>query len=263
MPYDGPPLRWLPRGERALPATAAWLAPYEAARAGSMRHPKRRTEYLLRRLVAKHAVALALGRSLEPAALARTEVRNEPSGAPYLLVDGAPAGLRLSLTDRAGWAVCLLGDGVGGEPFGCDLELVEPRSPAFVRDYLTGAERRYVAGCRPGEAQDAAATLVWSAKESALKALRVGLAIDPRTVEVRLGPPAARAARGWSPLSVRAGATLPGWWRRDGRFLLTVVAGRSTDPAEPPCALADGAALSAAEPRHSWLDRPGPSAPAG
>ena len=54
----------------------------------------------------------------------------------------------MSLTDRAGCAVCLL----AAEPaaIGCDLELVEPRSDAFVGDYLTGPERRWVAR-QPGQ----------------------------------------------------------------------------------------------------------------
>jgi 4'-phosphopantetheinyl transferase len=126
--------RWLARGEEALPGGLDWLAPDERRRAEAMRYPKRRTEYLLRRLVAKHTVAALTGRRpVDPAVLAAIEVRNAPSGAPYLVVDGAPTGLAVSLTDRAGWAVCLAGMGLDG--VGCDLELVEPRTDGFVRDF--------------------------------------------------------------------------------------------------------------------------------
>jgi 4'-phosphopantetheinyl transferase len=89
----------------------------------------------------------------DPATLCRIEVANAPSGAPYVLLDGAPAGLDVSVSDRAGWAVSVVGAGTAG----CDLELVEPRTPAFVRDFLTDAEQAYVAGAAD---PDAAANLV-------------------------------------------------------------------------------------------------------
>jgi 4'-phosphopantetheinyl transferase len=46
---------------------------------------------------------------------------------------------------------------------------------------------------------------------------------------------------------------LPGWWRRDGRFLLTVVA---DDEVPPPLPLAGSAQLQDAVPVHSWVARP-------
>jgi 4'-phosphopantetheinyl transferase len=46
---------------------------------------------------------------------------------------------------------------------------------------------------------------------------------------------------------------LPGWWRRDGRFVLTVASTR-TSPA--PVALEDPTALATAVPQASWLTRP-------
>jgi 4'-phosphopantetheinyl transferase len=239
---------WLAVGEDSLPAGSGWLAPAEAARAAALRSTKRRTEYLLRRLAAKHTVAAVTGRSAEPAALARIEVGNAPSGAPELVVDGVPPGLDVSLTDRAGWAVCAV---TARGRVGCDLELVEPRSPGFVRDFLTDAEQRFVATRPAGDGRDAAANLVWSAKESALKVLRTGLRRDTRSVDVAVGPP---GAGGWGDLSVHPaeGGLLAGWWRRDGRFLLTVV----TAVAGPPPVALDGAAvLATATPRHSWLRR--------
>jgi len=230
------PMRWLARGEDLLPTGTQWLAPAEAARAAGLHYTKRRTEYLLRRLVAKHGVAAVTGRSTDPAALASIEVRNAPSGAPYVLVEGAPLELDVSITDRAGWAVCVLGgtDGIGG-PVGCDLELVEPRSPGFVRDFLTEAEQRFVTARPAGEERDAAANLMWSAKESVLKVLRTGLRRDTRSVEVTAGAP---RADGWGALSVRSteGRLFPGWWRREGRFLLTVATAVASPP---PVALDD------------------------
>ena len=247
---DQPPApRWLALGEASLPAGTRWLSAAEAARAAALGYPKRRTEYLLRRLAAKHAVAAVAGRSCEPAALAGIEVPNEAGGAPYVLLDGVPPGFDVSITDRAGWAVCVVGRRIG-----CDLELVEPRSPAFVRDFLTAAEQRFVAARAAGDDRDAAANLIWSAKESALKVLQTGLRRDTRTVEVTAGAP---GRDGWGTLSVRGGEGLPitGWWRREGAFLLTVA---TAMPGPQPVALDRPGVLATATPQHNWLDRPSP-----
>jgi 4'-phosphopantetheinyl transferase len=250
-----PVVQWLARGEASVPSGWEWLTPPEARRAQSMRFTKRRTEYLLRRFTGKAAVAATVGIDEDPAALARIAVLNAPTGAPYVEVDGARLGLDISLTDRAGWAVCLVGPDLGA--VGCDLEIVEPRSEGFVSDFLTPAEQRLVADARSGsgpDGWDATANLVWSAKESALKVLRTGLRADTRTVEVEPEPGDPGA---WHRLSVttRAGV-MPGWWRRDGVFLLTVVAGAPDALDAPPRPLAGTASLAAAEPVHSWLARP-------
>ena len=191
-----------------------WLAPGEAASLAGLRYTKRRTEFLLRRLVTKHAVALVTDRSTDPAALAGIEVRNAPSGAPYVFVDDAPIGVGVSISDRAGWAVCVTSP-TGQPAFGCDLELVEPRSPGFARDFLTVAEQHLVASCATGDERDTVTNLIWSAKESALKVLRVGLRRDTRTLEVTSAAP---RGDGWGALD-GAGR------RRDG-FSRLVAAGR-------------------------------------
>ncbi len=239
-------MRWLVRGETQVPPGQQWLTEVEAARALGMRFTKRRNEYLLRRYAGKSAVAAAIGHPHDPVSLGRIAVLNRLTGAPYVEVDGRALGLDISLTDRAGWAVCLVGSDLGA--VGVDLEIVEPRSEGFVHDFLTAAERDLVAAWPD---RDAAANLIWSAKESALKVLRTGLRADTRTVEVALQG----QGRGWQRLSVTAGTRLfPGWWRQDGVFLLTVVAG--TGLAEPPQELPGSADLSRAMPIHSWVDQP-------
>lgn len=244
--------RWTARGEHEIPSGKHWLSPRERERLAGMRFTKRRTEYLLRRWAGKQAVAAAAGLPTEPSALARIEVANLPTGAPVVLVDGAPAGLHVSLTDRAGWGVCLL----TGEllRLGCDVELVEPRSAGFVADYLTQAEQRYVAS-RPDADRDALANLLWSAKESALKVLQTGLRRDTRSVEVTVDEPADAGSDGWAPLEIRPaeGGRLTGWWRRDGVFIVTVA---SEHPLPPPVPLPGSADLAAAQPVHSWLAQP-------
>jgi len=261
----GGAMRWLARGEPHLPAGASWLAPAEAARAGGMRFTKRRTEYLVRRLTAKHAVALTLGLPTGPDDLARIGVLNRITGAPYVVVDGRPLGLDVSLTDRAGWGVCLVGRDLGA--VGCDLEIAEPRSDTFVSDYLTPVEQAMVRGAPDEATSHLLANLVWSAKESALKVLRTGLRRDTRSVEVHLdvanvpagGPsapddPGGKAGSAWAPLEVRSrDRTMPGWWTVLRPWLLTVAyaePGPAPDPLEVP------SALRGATPVHSWLRQP-------
>lgn len=257
-----------------MPADLDWLTPAEAARLSGMRFTKRRNEYLLRRWAGKRAVAAVAGRPLEAGSLRRIALLNRPTGAPVAWLDGRPLGLEVSLTDRAGWAVCLVGErasGLGagegdgllradGGPVavGVDLEIVEPRSPGFVRDYLTPAEQRYVGEQPDAAARYAAANLVWSAKESALKVLQTGLRADTRSVEVEVDHEP--DDEGWSPLRVRgsggqafAGRVFPGWWRRDGVFLLTIASDR---PVPPPDQLPGGGDLGVAVPGHSWLSDP-------
>src|SRR5581483_1022133 len=95
---------------------------------------------------------------------------------------------------------------------GCDLEVVEPRSAGFVHDFLTRGERDWVARHTD---PDAAANLVWSAKESALKVLRTGLRRDTRSVEIAYG---ARQIAGWQELAITVDGQqiFPGWWQRLG-----------------------------------------------
>ncbi len=248
-------MQWLARGESQVPQGQQWLTGTEAARASTMRFTKRRTEYLLRRYAGKCAVAAAVGLPHDPGSLGRIGVLNRMTGAPYVEVDGRTLGLDVSLTDRAGWAVCLVGPDLGA--VGVDLEIVEPRSDGFVRDFLTAAERDVVADAPGPDAHDAVANLIWSAKESALKVLRTGLRADTRTVEVVLDDPSgiSTGVGQWQHLSVASGADrFPGWWLRDGVFLLTVVAANGL--AEPPRVLSGSADLSQAEPIHSWVDQP-------
>ena len=243
---------WLAEGEARVPDSLQWLSPREQARLAGYRFTKRRVEFLTRRWTAKHAVAGALQRQPAWPALAGIEILNHPGGAPYIDVDGRRQALEISLSDRAGWAVCVVG-APGSGAIGIDLELVEPRSDAFVGDFFTHHEAALVRGLAVGDARDEAANLIWSAKEAALKVLKVGLRADTRSVEVQLLP--GRRDDGWAPLAVRGprDTEFPGWWRRDGEFLLTLA---SLEATTPPARMAGGGDLARAQPLHSWLARP-------
>jgi 4'-phosphopantetheinyl transferase len=248
-------MHWVAHGECELPSADDWLSERETAQVATIRFTKRRSEYLTRRWTAKRAVATVLGLDHTPTSLATVEIRNRDSGAPYVEVDRERAAIDLSLSDRAGWAVCLVGPpgSAAAGSLGIDLEVVETRTDRFVTDFFTSREAEYVLGLPAGEARHEAANLIWSAKEAALKLQQVGLRADTRTVEVTLD----RDVRpdGWSALVVTGsrGDRMPGWWRRDGVFLSTIA---FADHHPPPQLLTGGADLARAEPLHSWIDRP-------
>jgi len=241
-------IQWLARGMGDVPSSGEWLAPAESARLAGLRFPKRRSELRLSRWTAKLALAAALGLDDDAGALAGIEIRPAEMGAPIAFVREQPAPVAVSLTGRADWAVCVVAP--SGLAVGCDLELVEPRTDRFARDWLTPAEQDLVSGAASGDEEQVLANLVWSAKESALKALRTGLRRSTRSVEVEVVDRAGH--RRWARFGVRAeeGLSFHGWWRRYGDFLLTCAAGADCDP---PVSIEDPPRLTGAMPSHSWL----------
>ena len=205
-----------------VPDGDAWLGPRERAALAALRFPKRRADWRLGRFAAKRAAAEWLGRPSAPPALAELEVLADHSGAPQLHAGGVTP-VALSLSHRAGWAFAAVAP--PDVALGCDLELVEPRSEAFVADYLTPAERALVAAGGPLDVARRT-TLVWCAKECALKALHEGLRLDTWSVELAGRPSVSE--RGWRPVAVRvapAGRTFEGWWCRADPSLLACVLG--------------------------------------
>lgn len=242
------PIVWHAVGMADVPDDDEWLDAREAARFATMSYPKRLSESRLGRWTAKSTAARFLDLPPGREALARVSVRNAMDGAPELSLDGRSAGVAIAMTDRSDWAVTALRR--GHERIGCDLEVVEARSPAFVADYFTPAEQALVAA---GD-HDLMANLIWSAKESALKVLRTGLRRDTRTVEVDLHPADDASDGAWRPfrVAVADGAPQTGWWIRHGAFVLTIA---SATPSGEPHALDEPSPLAAAVPGHRWMEQ--------
>ena len=212
-------IHWLTQTSRDPPVGEEWLTADEQATLARLHVPKRRRDWLLGRWTAKRALAASLG---GVSRLGRLEVRAAESGAPEGFLDGQAVPLTLSLSHAAGRGLCAVA--AAGVALGCDLERIESRGRAFVADYFTDDELQSIAAA-PVPDRPCIVTLLWSAKESALKALREGLRLDTRSVAATVGgePP----ADGWCPLSVRhgdSGRIFRGWWRRDGGCVLTIVA---------------------------------------
>lgn len=217
-------IHWLEQTEADVIAENQWLNANEILRLNAMRIPKRRSDWRLGRWTAKHAVAICLNLPTNVPALADIEIRAASSGAPEVFLHDELAEIAISLSHSSGTALCTFAPPEIN--FGCDLETVEPRSDAFVADYFTVEERNLIARS-PKQERPLLLALLWSAKESALKALRVGLRLDTRCMSVSpvddwypTGNPNA-----WRSLSVRysAGGVFHGWWRLQDHLVRTVV----------------------------------------
>ena len=212
----------LEQAETDVTSDQVWLSNREALLLNGLRFPKRRADWRLGRWTAKRAVAAYLNLPSHPQVLARIEIRPAPSGAPEVFFENQPADVTLSLSHSSGRALAAVAD--SGAKLGCDLEVIEARSNAFITDYLTAEEQGLIARTSAGD-KAWLTTLFWSSKESALKALHEGLRLDTRSVIVSLEA-SSPELNGWSPLWVRyvCGQAFHGWWQRGDRVLRTLVA---------------------------------------
>jgi len=172
---------WLEQTEADVPKENDWLSVGEAVRLNAMLFAKRRADWRLGRWTAKRALSVILDLPALPQVFKRIEIRAAASGAPEVFFDSQPAAVTISLSHRAGIAACAVA--ISSLKMGCDLEMIEPRSDAFVADYFTLEEQELVAHASATE-RDRLLALLWSGKESALKALREGLRLDTRSVIV-------------------------------------------------------------------------------
>ena len=241
---------WLEETDADVPSENDWLTPSEVLRVNAMRFAKRRSDWRLGRWTAKLALATYLQWPRSHDCLANLEIRSAPSGAPLALVEGMVGKLTLSISHRAGVAICAIAP--WATPLGCDLEIAEPRCDAFVSDYFSVEEQHDIARA-PIEDRSWLIALLWSAKESALKALQQGLRLDTRCVSVTLaeltssgrecefgsgetvvsGCVAPTSRDSWHQLHVRClhGESFTGFWQHTGEFIRTVVA--SPSPQSP------------------------------
>ncbi len=239
-------VHWLEQSEADVPAENDWLSAAESLRMNAMRFAKRRNDWRLGRWTAKRALAVYLSLPSHARTLADIEVRPAASGAPEIFVANEAAGVSVSLSHRGGIAACAIGP--SGAELGCDLEIVEPRSDAFIADYFAEEEHALIERtCAPD--RPLLLALLWSAKESALKALRAGLRLDTRSVIVHPGHPLSGdddahrgessfdfglgSHRSWRPLYVvyEDGRIFCGWWQNTGDRVRTMVA---CPPSAPP-----------------------------
>jgi len=230
---------WLEQIEADVPADNQWLSEGEKQCLNGLRFAKRRTDWRLGRWTAKRALAAYLDLPCDLSSLANVEIRAAASGAPEAFLFQQPASVTISLSHSTGTAMCIVGP--ARVNLGCDLELIEPRSDVFVADYFTANEQALIAQASVNE-RSRLVNLIWSGKESALKALREGLRLETNCVDVcpmdvlisdpedivpnpAPLPLLASAPKGWRPLRVsfRKSAVFNGWWREERGLIRSVV----------------------------------------
>jgi 4'-phosphopantetheinyl transferase len=151
-------------------------------------------------------------------------------------MDWLPSPWNLSISHSGEYAFCGVSDACPGF-LGVDLERVEKRQDGFMECYFTPEELGRVARARP-EFQDVLATAIWSGKEAALKAVRLGLSIDTLQVISLIEPPI-RPPAAWMPFGIAwdtPGKFLPklaGWWRVHDGYVLVVAVEKPTGGPKP------------------------------
>lgn len=249
-PADRNRIYWLEQSLSDVPAENAWLTSAERETLSRLRFPKRREDWRLGRWTAKSCIAACAEMYGMSQDRSRVEIRTEPTCAPFAVLLGQDTVVALSLTHRAGKAMCALAP--SNLSVGCDIELIEARSVAFLSDYFTGDEQDLVRRAAMEE-QNVVLNMLWSAKESALKATGLGLRMDTRSVRIQPFSDRSDALHEmslidlskahscihkptWRPLrvSVAGGTELHGWWSVADAFVRTIVLGSAEMRLTPP-----------------------------
>jgi 4'-phosphopantetheinyl transferase len=202
------------------------LHPVEQRRLAELKLSKRRSEWLIGRWTAKHLLQACLERDWHVhLPLCAIEIYNDARGAPIAMVDCgswvAEWAISISHSHDRGFSAALTDGAIG---LGADIEHIELRERHFVEDYFTPDEIERVR-VAPIEQRETLIIAIWSAKEAALKALRLGLTIDTRRVHCAIDP-RRYSDRGWLEFSITCipsyTGTLRGWWRTWGDYVLTL-----------------------------------------
>lgn len=169
------------------PNGTALLGDVELRRARSFGSEELRTRFIAGRVAQRLFAARLLG--VPPARLRAVYACPEcgsgagtDHGRPGYWFNGAPTGLRLSLSRSAGWVLLA---GLAGPGYGLGVDLQEVAGvdfDGFDSVALTARERTASAGLR-GPEREAFRARAWAAKEAIVKASGAGLRMDPATVD--------------------------------------------------------------------------------
>ena len=123
------------------------------------------------RIAAKRAIHQHFG--IPPG---QATILNNQQGAPTVETGlDYPKCLNISISHRGGEAVAVVS---ADDRVGIDMEVIRPRSRAFLQDWFTDNERALL-----GQ-DEARITIAWCIKEATAKALGQGMALSMREIEV-------------------------------------------------------------------------------
>ncbi len=211
-----------------LPRDASWLSPAESCVLQGFRFEKRRQDWLLGRWTAKSA--LARFRNSEERRIQDWEVIAAADGAPGIFLEGEPQAIPLSISHSGLHGFCAVSS--RRMDLGCDLEQIEQRNHSFEETFFTAGELRLLER-QPALGRNLLVTLIWSVKESVLKATRQGLKVDTRQIDVT----AIESGGGnWNRFDSRdnlQNRKYPGWWRQSDGMVFTIACDRAVpEPAQ-------------------------------
>ena len=215
-----------------VPENYDWLGDGEREVLAGLRFPRRRNDWRLGRWTAKQAILSLLDTETD---LSLLEIRAAADGAPEAFLRNAPAGIAISIShsNERGFCAALPRKSHGDSTkeniheIGCDIEQLEPRSDLLTTDFFTTEEIELVHKT-DSENKVLITNLIWSAKESVLKALREGLRRDTRSVSIQpeLSPSGLHRFENewsrWTGRCLQTSREFHGRWRADSRFVYTV-----------------------------------------
>ena len=205
-----------------LPRDTGWLSPAETSVLEGLRFEKRRQDWLLGRWTAKSALARYPGLQERP--IQDWEIVAAADGAPGIFLDGQPLNMPLSLSHSGLHGFCALAG--RSMRLGCDIEQIEQRGRSFEETFFTTRELGLLEHL-PLLDHDLVVTLIWSAKESVLKAIRQGLKADTRRIDITAID--SGDSGHWSHFDARDNLQnnmYSGWWRQDDGMAFTIASDR-------------------------------------
>jgi phosphopantetheinyl transferase len=206
---------WSIADEASIDCRTSYLSKAEQSIFDGFRFDLRRDSFLAGRWVAKRLIQNVL---LPDKSFCEISILNESSGKPYAVYDGERLDGELSISHAGKWAAAALS--VDGLSVGVDIEVTTPRSSAFVVDYFSSGECALLNDRT--DKYDLNVTVIWSAKESMLKALGLGLRLDTRRVRVTsIGFHRGSGSDGWNPLGLESDNSVwVGCWRQINEVVL-------------------------------------------
>jgi phosphopantetheine--protein transferase-like protein len=183
---------------------------------------KRQFEWIYSRIISKKMIHQIF--EIEKLNLPNIRILKEETGQPYIYITGqGRLEGKFSLSHSTGYVFCGYSS-LKELIFGLDLEKIEERSIEFVQDYFTSREIELYKSL-DGNDKKEYTTMVWSAKESVLKTLGLGLAIDTRKVEIIPSDDSSRLT-GWNSCSVglenNMNLNMVVYWQKIDGFIRTI-----------------------------------------
>ena len=227
-------IQWLVQSTSEQRDLVRGIAPSGLLQAGEQRRlaelklRKRRSDWLIGRWTAKRLLQACLEHDLNlRLPLDAIGIYNDARGAPIASIHRGNRimewAISISHSHGCGFSAVRQDRAIG---LGADIELIERREWCFVEDYFTSEEIERVRAA-PAAQRETLITAIWSAKEAALKALRLGLTVDTRRVQCMIDPHCC-SDHDWLEFDITCTAsgteTLRGWWRPWGEYVLTVAA---------------------------------------